>query len=248
MIVSSYKSNLTEDFSRANIGSMSNNVRDNYYNSLYCSGEFKTESQPKRKKKTNVRQKIAESSKYSAGQLVYVKKYNQRSGKFQIYNGEIISSIDKGFGAISYTWLALSMGKTYKAWEEDIYSSYSEARAAVDSKDLFKEVNESKKEDSQHNDAAYDNSQDVKYMNDKVEVVSVSTKDGAIKLRRADGVERDEYAIVNDIDAAKSDITATNTRCSDIEQRVNHLEKELTKEKKKRNKLVRLGIACLLGG
>ena len=67
-------------------------------------------------------------------------------------------------------------------------------------------------------------------------------------LKSSNGIERDSRQVVDDVDTAKGDIIATNTRCSDIEQRVNYLEKELTKEKRKRSKMARLGIACLFGG
>ena len=67
-------------------------------------------------------------------------------------------------------------------------------------------------------------------------------------LKNSSGVEREAKCVVDDIDEAKSDIIAANSRCSDIELRVNYLDKELSKEKKKRSKLVKLCIACLFGG
>ena len=105
MEVSYNKSNITEDFFKINVDPMFNGSR--VYSQprypRYYSVESETEVQFKQKKKTNSSPKMADGSKYSAGQLVYVKKYNSRSGKFQICDGEIVSSVDKGFGAISYT-------------------------------------------------------------------------------------------------------------------------------------------------
>lgn len=242
MMVSSYKSS-REDFFRTNFNPMFSVVRD-YSQPRYYSGDYESESQFQRKKKTNSRPKMAESAKYSAGQLVYVKKYNPRSGKFHICDGEIVSSIDKGFGAISYTWLALNTGRTYRAWEDEIYSSYSTARAALDAEEASKEV---KKEEHQPK-VTYDNLQDIKSVHSDVAVVSVSPETGTIMLKSSSGIEREACHVVDDIDTAKGDIIATNSRCSDIEQRVNYLEKELTKEKRKRSKMARLGIACLFGG
>lgn len=188
---------------------------------------------------------MVDGSKYSAGQLVYVKKYNSRSGKFQIYDGEIVSSVDKGFGAISYTWVTLNTRKIYRSWEDEIYPSYSAARDALDADEVQKE--KVKKEDTQPK-VTYDNSQDIKSIHGDISVVSTSPETGTIMLKSSNGIERDACYVVDSIDTAKDDIIATNSRCSDIEQRVNYLEKELTKEKKKRSKLARLGIACLFGG
>ena len=111
MMVSSYKSS-REDFFRTNFNPMFSDVRD-YSQPRYYSGDYESESQFQRKKKTNSRPKMAESAKYSAGQLVYVKKYNPRSGKFHICDGEIVSSIDKGFGAISYTAVLTGVGTVF---------------------------------------------------------------------------------------------------------------------------------------
>ena len=247
MMVSSYKSNLSGDFFRTTFDPMFSDVRvysGDYSQPRHYSGESNTESQFQRKKKTNSKPKMADDAKYSAGQLVYVKKYNPRSGKFHICDGEIVSSVDKGFGAISYTWLALNTGRTYRAWEDEIYSSYSTARAALDAEEAPKEV---KKEEPQAK-ITYDNLQGVKSNNDFVSVVSVSPETGTLMLKSSNGIERDSRQVVDDVDTAKGDIIATNTRCSDIEQRVNYLEKELTKEKRKRSKMARLGIACLFGG
>lgn len=243
MMISSYKSSSREDFFSTSFNPMFSDVR--YYSQpRYYSGDCESESQFQRKKKTNSRPKMVESAKYSAGQLVYVKKYNPRSGKFQICDGEIVSSADKGFGAISYTWIALNTGKTYRAWEDDIYPSYSVARAALDADEAQKE---DKKEDQQHT-VTYDNLQDIKSVHGNVAVVSASPETGTIMLKSSNGIEREACHVVDDIDTAKGDIIATNSRCSEIEQRVNYLEKELTKEKRKRSKMARLGIACLFGG
>ena len=243
MMVSSYKS-IREDFFRTNFNPMFSDVRDYSQPRYYSSGESETESQFQRKKKTTSKPKMAEGAKYSAGQLVYVKKYNPRSGKFHICDAEIVSSVDKGFGAISYTWLALNTGRTYRAWEDEIYPSYSVARAALDAEEASKEV---KKEEPQTK-VTYDSLQDVKSAYGDVAVVSVSPETGTLMLKSSNGIERDSRQVVDDVDTAKGDIIATNTRCSDIEQRVNYLEKELTKEKRKRSKMARLGIACLFGG
>ena len=214
-------------------------IRD-YSEPRLRSRDYEMESKFQRNKKTNTKYKTAYNAKYSVGQLVYVKKYNARSGNFQICDGEIISSIDKGFGAISYTWLALNTGKTYRAWEDEIYPSYSSARASLDIEESQKEV---KKEEPQcynlqNNESAHCN----------LKAVSGSLDTGMIMLKNSSGVEREAKCVVDDIDEAKSDIIAANSRCSDIELRVNYLDKELSKEKKKRSKLVKLGIACLFGG
>lgn len=248
MMVSSYnkKSNITEDldFFKINVNPMFNDIR--VYSQprypRYYSEEYETGAQVKQKKNSP---KMADGSKYSAGQLVYVKKYNSRSGKFQIYDGEIVSSVDKGFGAISYTWVTLNTRKTYRSWEDEIYPSYSAARDALDADEVQKE--KVKKEDTQPK-VTYDNSQDIKSIHGDISVVSTSPETGTIMLKSSNGIERDACYVVDSIDTAKDDIIATNSRCSDIEQRVNYLEKELTKEKKKRSKLARLGIACLFGG
>ena len=155
--------------------------------------------------------------------------------------------MDKGFGAISYTWVAVNTRKSYRAWEDEIYPSYSAARDALDADEAQKE--KVKKEDIQPK-VTYDNSQDIKsiYEDGDVSIVSTSPETGTIMLKSSNGIERDECYVVDKVDIVKDDIITTNNRCSDIEQRVNYLDKELTKEKKKRSKLVRLGIACLFGG
>ena len=197
------------------------------------SGEFASESQSQRKKKANSSPKTANSAKYSSGQQVYVKKYNARSGKYQICEGEIVSSVDKGFGLIYYTWLTPLSRKTYRAWEDDIYPSYAAARAALDCEESPKEV---KKEDLKAT-VKYDNLQNDKSINDDLSVVSVSPE-----------IEIDSCQAVDGIKVVKDDIMTANITCNDIEQRVNYLEKELSKDKKKYSKLIRLGIACLFGG
>ena len=207
--------------------------RGYYSHPRYLSGEFASESQSQRKKKANSRPKTANSAKYSSGQQVYVKKYNARSGKYQICEGEIVSSVDKGFGLIYYTWLTPLSRKTYRAWEDDIYPSYAAARAALDCDESPKEV---KKEDLKAT-VKYDNLQNDKSINDDLSVVSVSPE-----------IEIDSCQAVDGIKVVKDDIMAANSTCNDIEQRVNYLEKELSKDKKKYSKLIRLGIACLFGG
>ena len=207
-------------------------------------GEFAAESQSQRKKKTNSKPKTANSAKYSSGQQVYVKKYNARSGKFQICEGEIVSSVDKGFGAILYTWMTLLTRKTYRAWEYDIYPSYYAARAALDCEESLKEV---KKEDLKPT-VKYDNLQNDKSINDDLSAVSVSTETESIMSKGSNIIEIDSCQAVDSIKVVKDDIMTANSTCNDIEQRVNYLEKELSKDKKKYSKLIRLGIACLFGG
>lgn len=207
--------------------------RGYYSHPRYLSGEFEPESQSQRKKKPNSRPKTANSAKYSSGQQVYVKKYNAKCGKFQICEGEIVSSVDKGFGLIYYTWLTPLSRKTYRAWEDDIYPSYAAARAALDCEESPKEV---KKEDLKAT-VKYDNLQNDKSINDDLSVVSVSPE-----------IEIDSCQAVDGIKVVKDDIMTANITCNDIEQRVNYLEKELSKDKKKYSKLIRLGIACLFGG
>ena len=247
MKVSSYKSNCSRDFFRTSFDcadSEFSDIRDYSHPRYNFSEEPEQESNFQRKKKSSPRPKMVESAKYSAGQLVYVKKYNPRTGKFQICDGEIVSSVDKGFGAISYTWIALNTGKTYRAWEDDIYPSYSVARAALDADEAVKE---SKKEELQPT-VTYDNLQDIKSIHDNISVVSVSPDAGAIMLKNSKGIEREVCQIVDDVDNAKGDILTTNSRCNEIEKHIDYLEKELIKEKKRRSKLARLGIACLFGG
>ena len=229
-MVTTYYKSLTEDL--VNIDPILSD-RGYYSHPRYLSGEFGPETQSQRKKKTNSRPKTANSAKYSSGQQVYVKKYNARSGKFQIYEGEIISSVDKGFGLIYYTWLTPLSRKTYRSWEDDIYPSYAAARAALDCEESPKEV---KKEDLKAT-VKYDNLQNDKSINDDLSVVSVSPE-----------IEIDSCQAVDGIKVVKDDITTANSTCNDIEQRVNYLEKELSKDKKKYSKLLRLGIACLFGG
>lgn len=207
--------------------------RGYYSHPRYLSGEFEPESQSQRKKKPNSRPKTANSAKYSSGQQVYVKKYNARSGKYQICEGEIVSSVDKGFGLIYYTWLTPLSRKTFRAWEDDIYPSYAAARAALDCEESPKEV---KKEDLKAT-VKYDNLQNDKSINDDLSVVSVFPE-----------IEIDSCQAVDGIKVVKDDIMTANITCNDIEQRVNYLEKELSKDKKKYSKLLRLGIACLFGG
>ena len=207
--------------------------RGYYSHPRYLSGEFEPESQSQRKKKPNSRPKTANSAKYSSGQQVYVKKYNAKCGKFQICEGEIVSSVDKGFGLIYYTWLTALSRKTYRSWEDDIYPSYAAARAALDCEESPKEV---KKEDLKAT-VKYDNLQKDKSINDDLSVVSVSPE-----------IEIDSCQAVDGIKVVKDDIMTANITCNDIEQRVNYLEKELSKDKKKYSKLIRLGIACLFGG
>lgn len=207
--------------------------RGYYSHPRYLSGEFEPESQSQRKKKPNSRPKTANSAKYSSGQQVYVKKYNARSGKYQICEGEIVSSVDKGFGLIYYTWLTPLSRKTFRAWEDDIYPSYAAARAALDYEESLKEV---KKEDLKAT-VKYDNLQNDKSINDDLSVVSVFPE-----------IEIDSCQAVDGIKVVKDDIMTANITCNDIEQRVNYLEKELSKDKKKYSKLIRLGIACLFGG
>lgn len=231
MITTYYKSDfLTEDL--VNIDPILSD-RGYYSHPRYLSGYFASESQSQRKKKTNSKPKTANSAKYSSGQQVYVKKYNARSGKYQICEGEIVSSVDKGFGLIYYTWLTPLSRKTYRAWEDDIYPSYAAARAALDCEESPKEV---KKEDLKAT-VKYDNLQNDKSINDDLSVVSVSPE-----------IEIDSCQAVDGIKVVKDDIMTANSTCNDIEQRVNYLEKELSKNKKKYSKLIKLGIACLFGG
>ena len=241
MSISSYKSDLTEIFITDNMDSDAK-----YHSQPRCySAEYESGSKKKITKKTKSRQKMADSAKYSAGQIVYVKKVNPRNGKFQICRGYIISSVDKGFGAISYTWSdSRNTAKTYRNWEDDIYPSYSIAIAALNRDKSLEEVIK----ENQQPKVTYDNLQNDKSVNDKLTVSSVYPETGTIMLKDSNGIERDECQVVDDIDTAKSDIIKTNNKCSEIEQHVNYIEKELTKEKKKRSKLVRLGIACLFGG
>lgn len=230
MVTTYYKSDFTADLTNCD-PILSD--RGYYSQPRYLSGEFEPESQSQRKKKTNSRPKTANSAKYSSGQQVYVKKYNARSGKYQICEGEIVSSVDKGFGLIYYTWLTPLSRKTYRAWEDDIYPSYSAAKAALDCEESPKEV---KKEDLKTT-VKYDNLQNDKSINDDLSVVSVSPE-----------IEIDSCQAVDGIKVVKDDIMTANITCNDIEQRVNYLEKELSKDKKKYSKLIRLGIACLFGG
>lgn len=229
-MVTTYYKSLTEDL--VNIDPILSD-RGYYSHPRYLSGEFEPESQSQLKKKTNSKPKTANSAKYSSGQQVYVKKYNARSGKFQICEGEIVSSVDKGFGLIYYTWLTPLSRKTYRSWEDDIYPSYAAARAALDCEESPKEV---KKEDLKAT-VKYDNLQNDKSINDDLSVVSVSPE-----------IEIDSCQAVDGIKVVKDDIMTANITCNDIEQRVNYLEKELSKDKKKYSKLIRLGIACLFGG
>ena len=230
MVTTYYKSDFTADLTNCD-PILSD--RGYYSHPRYLSGEFEPESQSQRKKKSNSRPKTANSAKYSSGQQVYVKKYNAKCGKFQICEGEIVSSVDKGFGLIYYTWLTPLSRKTFRAWEDDIYPSYSAARAALDCEESPKEV---KKEDLKAT-VKYDNLQNDKSINDDLSVVSVSPE-----------IEIDSCQAVDDIKVVKDDIMTANSTCNDIEQRVNYLEKELSKDKKKYSKLIRLGIACLFGG
>ena len=230
MVTTYYKSDFTADLTNCD-PILSD--RGYYSHPRYLSGEFASESQSQRKKKANSRPKTANSAKYSSGQQVYVKKYNARSGKYQICEGEIVSSVDKGFGLIYYTWLTPLSRKTYRAWEDDIYPSYAAARAALDCEESPKEV---KKEDLKAT-VKYDNLQNDKSINDNLAVVSVSPE-----------IEIDSCQAVDGIKVVKDDIMTANITCNDIEQRVNYLEKELSKDKKKYSKLIRLGIACLFGG
>ena len=230
MVTTYYKSDFTADLTNCD-PILSD--RGYYSHPRYLSGEFEPESQSQLKKKTNSKPKTANSAKYSSGQQVYVKKYNARSGKFQICEGEIVSSVDKGFGLIYYTWLTPLSRKTYRAWEDDIYPSYAAARAALDCEESPKEV---KKEDLKAT-VKYDNLQNDKSINDNLAVVSVSPE-----------IEIDSCQAVDGIKVVKDDIMTANITCNDIEQRVNYLEKELSKDKKKYSKLIRLGIACLFGG
>lgn len=230
MVTTYYKSDFTADLTNCD-PILSD--RGYYSHPRYLSGEFASESQSQRKKKANSRPKTANSAKYSSGQQVYVKKYNARSGKYQICEGEIVSSVDKGFGLIYYTWLTPLSRKTYRAWEDDIYPSYAAARAALDCEESPKEV---KKEDLKAT-VKYDNLQNDKSINDDLSVVSVSPE-----------IEIDSCQAVDGIKVVKDDIMTANITCNDIEQRVNYLEKELSKDKKKYSKLIRLGIACLFGG
>ena len=230
MVTTYYKSDFTADLTNCD-PILSD--RGYYSHPRYLSGEFEPESQSQRKKKTNSKPKTANSAKYSSGQQVYVKKYNAKCGKFQICEGEIVSSVDKGFGLIYYTWLTPLSRKTYRAWEDDIYPSYSAAKAALDCEESPKEV---KKEDLKTT-VKYDNLQNDKSINDDLSVVSVSPE-----------IEIDSCQAVDGIKVVKDDIMTANITCNDIEQRVNYLEKELSKDKKKYSKLIRLGIACLFGG
>ena len=230
MVTTYYKSDFTAELTNCD-PILSD--RGYYSHPRYLSGEFEPESQSQRKKKTNSKSKTANSAKYSTGQQVYVKKYNAKCGKFQICEGEIVSSVDKGFGLIYYTWLTPLSRKTYRAWEDDIYPSYAAARAALDCEESPKEV---KKEDLKAT-VKYDNLQNDKSINDDLSVVSVSPE-----------IEIDSCQAVDGIKVVKDDIMTANITCNDIEQRVNYLEKELSKDKKKYSKLIRLGIACLFGG
>ena len=230
MVTTYYKSDFTADLTNCD-PILSD--RGYYSHPRYLSGEFEPESQSQRKKKTNSKPKTANSAKYSSGQQVYVKKYNAKCGKFQICEGEIVSSVDKGFGLIYYTWLTPLSRKIYRSWEDDIYPSYSAARAALDCEESPKEV---KKEDLKAT-VKYDNLQNDKSINDNLSVVSVSPE-----------IEIDSCQAVDGIKVVKDDIMTANITCNDIEQRVNYLEKELSKDKKKYSKLIRLGIACLFGG
>ena len=134
---------------------------------------------------------------------------------------------------IYYMWLTPLSRKTFRAWEDDIYPSYAAARAALDCEESPKEV---KKEDLKAT-VKYDNLQNDKSINDDLSVVSVSPE-----------IEIDSCQAVDGIKVVKDDIMTANITCNDIEQRVNYLEKELSKDKKKYSKLIRLGIACLFGG
>ena len=242
MVTTYYKTDfLTEDL--VNIDPILSD-RGYYSHPRYLSGDFASESQSQRKKKTNSKPKTANSAKYSSGQQVYVKKYNARSGKFQICEGEIVSSVDKRFGAILYTWMTLLTRKTYRAWEYDIYPSYSAARAALDCEESLKEV---KKEDLKPT-VKYDNLQNDKSINDDLSVISVSPETESIIAKGSNIIEIDSCQAVDGIKVVKDDIMTANITCNDIEQRVNYLEKELSKDKKKYSKLIRLGIACLFGG
>ena len=238
MIISSYKSNYDKDFVRVKFDEPIF-TDDKYYSQpQYYSEEPVVKGQMfQQKKKDNPRQNTANSAKYSAGQLVYVKRYNPKSGKPQICEAEIVSSVDKGYGAISYAWISLNTGKTYRAWEDDIYSSYSTAKAALDAEKTSKEV----KKENAIPKIASDNLQDIKSTNDNVQDASASTETVTAVI------EASTSQPVDKIDTAKCDTIVSNSECSDIEKRVNYLEKELSKEKKKRSKLLKLGIACLFG-
>lgn len=240
-MVTTYYKSLTEDL--VNIDPILSD-RGYYSHPRYLSGEFVSESQSQRKKKANSRPKTANSAKYSSGQQVYVKKYNARSGKYQICEGEIVSSVDRGFGLIYYTWLTLLSRKTYRSWEDDIYPSYAAARAALDCEESPKEV---KKEDLKAT-VKYDNLQNDKSINDDLSVVSVSPETESIISKGSTIIEIDSCQAVDGIKVVKDDIMTADITCNDIEQRVNYLEKELSKDKKKYSKLIRLGIACLFGG
>ena len=238
MVISSCKSNYDKEYFRVKFDEPIF-ADDKYYSQpQYYSEEPVVKGQFQQKKKDSIKQKTANSAKYSAGQLVYVKRYNPKSGNPQICEAEIVSSVDKGYGAISYAWISLNTGKTYRAWEDDIYPSYSTAKAALDVEKASKEV---KKENAVPK-VECDNSQDIKSTNDNVQDVSASTETVTAVI------EADTSQPVDKIDKAKCDTIASNSECTNIEKRVNYLEKELSKEKKKRSKLLRLGIACLFGG
>ena len=238
MIISSYKSNYDKDFVRVKFDEPIF-ADDKYYSQpQYYSEEPVVKGQFQQKKKDSIKQKTSDSAKYSAGQLVYVKRYNPKSGKPQICEAEIVSSVDKGYGAISYSWISLNTGKTYRAWEDDIYPSYSTAKAALDAEKILKEV----KKENPIPKVVCDNSQDVKSTNDNVHDVSASAETVTAVIAT------DTSQPIDKIDTAKCDTIVSNSEYTDIEKRVNYLEKELSKEKKKRSKLLRLGIACLFGG
>ena len=90
--------------------------------------------------------------------------------------------------------------------------------------------------------------QNDKSINDNLAVVSVSPETESIIAKGSTIIEIDSCQAVDDIKVVKDDIMTANSTCNDIEQRVNYLEKELSKDKKKYSKLIRLGIACLFGG
>lgn len=244
MVVSSYKSNYDKNFFKITFDEPIFDNDKYYSHPQYYSEEPVVKGEFPPKKKANSKPKTANSAKYSSGQQVYVKKYNARSGKFQICEGEIVSSVDKGFGTILYTWLTPLSRKTYRAWEDDIYPSYSAAKAALDCEESPKEI---KKEDLKAT-VKYDNLQNDKSINDDLSVVSVSPETEYIIAKGSNIIGIDACQAADSIKVVKDDIMTANSTCNDIEQRVNYLEKELSKDKKKYSKLIKLGIACLFGG
>lgn len=237
---------------------------------LYSSND--KQSSPKKNKRGPA------MSKFSPGDRVYVKRYNPNNGKWTIFDGEVISSTLTKKNEISYTWLSLQNGKTYKALETEMFRTYSEAEESKrmqEVEDNIAKNNKANKSEvfidpltgevhtvmSAKEALASDDWLPVKSFEPTIEENVTSTlNDMQCQLNSL----KDEMVKITAVPASDCAIAINTTggdliaRTNDVEvavggiqPRMDYIENrvaDLEKSQKKTKKLIKLGAALLLGG